>query len=101
MTDDDMITKIKAGEAMGNVVPFPIMSRSLYDPSSLEILSGLLPTQSDRLTFLGSSELSDTEIETLSRILKGHPSLHAIRVLGRTGEDLVIFRGSLPNFRSF
>jgi hypothetical protein len=86
---------------MGEVVDFPTPKQSRYDPRCLEALSALPAPKTDRLSFLGSSELSDAEVNLLSDILSKHIGLHAIRVLGKNGEDLVLYRGQLPSFRSF
>lgn len=86
---------------MADVILFPRARAQQYDPRAIEVLRGLPPPRTDRLTYLGSSELSEEEVAVLARILQQHRDLRAIRVLGATGEDLVIFRGELPTFRSF
>lgn len=81
---------------MGDVIPFPPTKATLYDRGGIEVLSGLPPPRTDRLTYLGSSELSEEEVAVLARILQKHRDLRAIKVLGMAGENLVIFRGELP-----
>jgi hypothetical protein len=85
---------------MGDVIPFPPTKATLYDRGSIEVLSELPPPRTDRLTYLGSSELSEEEVAVLARILQKNRDLRAIRVLGAVGGDLVMFRGELPSFRS-
>ena len=85
---------------MGDVIPFPSAQAQQYDPRAIEVLRGLPPPHTDRLTYLGSSELSEEEVAVLARILQKHRDLRAIRVLGAVGDDLVMFRGELPSFRS-
>lgn len=86
---------------MGDVIHFPRARAQQYDPRAIEVLKGLPPPRTDRLTYLGASELSEGEVAVLARILEQHGDLRAIRVLGAAGEDLVVFRGELPTFRSF
>lgn len=86
---------------MGDVILFPRARTQRYDPRAIEVLRGLPPPRTDRLTYLGSSELSEEEVAVLARVLQENRDLRAIRVLGAAGEDLVVFRGELPTFRSF
>lgn len=86
---------------MGEVILFPPARTQRYDPRAIELLRDLPPPRTDRLTFLGSSELSEEEVAVLVRILHEHKDLRAIRMLGAAGQDFVIFRGELPSFRSF
>lgn len=82
---------------MGDVILFPRARTQRYDPRAIEVLRGLSPPRTDRLSFLGSSELSEEEVAILAQILQGHRDLRAIKVLGVTGQNLVIFRGELPS----
>ena len=88
------------GDDMGDVIPFPPTKATLYDREAIEVLNELPPPRTDRLTYLGSSVLSEKEVAVLARILQKHRDLRAIRVLGAVGDDLVMFRGELPSFRS-
>jgi len=82
---------------MGDVILFPRARTQRYDPRAIEVLRGLPPPRTDRLSFLGSSELSEEEVAILAQILQRHRDLRAIKVLGVAGQNLVIFRGELPS----
>lgn len=86
---------------MGDVILFPSVRTEHYDRRAVEVLRDLPPPRTDRLTYLGSSELSEDEVAVFARVLQEHRALQAIRVLGERGQDLVIFRGQLPLFRTF